>query len=71
MHNEATKELCVSKVKIKFKVKAPISDTPKHADIRLRANPVEYQREPRPAVEGVTTAERQVRKQAGEFKGEM
>lgn len=33
-------------VVIRFKVKAPISDTPRHADGQLGANPAGYQREP-------------------------
>lgn len=46
---------------IRFKAKAPISDTPRHADRQLRANPAGYQREPGllGEMEGVTAEERQ------------
>lgn len=41
--------------------KAPISDTPRHADGQLGTNPAEYQRESRllGEMEGVTAEERQ------------
>lgn len=63
-HGESAEDshVCMcEEVVIRFKAKAPISDTPRHADRQLTANPAEYQRGPRllGEIEGVTTEERQ------------
>ena len=53
--------------------KAPLSDTPKHPDRQLGANPAEYQRKPRllREMEGVTGGkkDRHMRERSGNRQG--